>query len=537
MYNLLIKNGKILDGTGSPWFYGDIAINGNEIVEIGKIEAQAEKEIDASGKIVSPGFIDMHTHSDLFILEKPFIEAKVRQGITTDLLGQDGIAATPLPPQYVDVWRKNLAGLDGEPEIDWDWNDVDSYLSKIEANKPSYNLALLAPHGNIRMEVMGLDNRVATDQEIEQMQNVLRKSLNQGACGLSTGLIYPPCCFSDRKELRALCSVIAEYGVPLVIHQRSEGDEILESMAELVQIMRETGAHLHFSHLKNCGKLNWHKTDDVLSIIDQAREEGIEVTFDQYPYTAGSTMLSAILPPWAHDGGTDALLKRLENKDDRERMKIEMETGIKGWDSMSAWAGWDGIVITSLNSSKNERLIGKNIKEITNMLSGDDSADIALDLILEEQNAIGMIDFVMDEDSVAKIMAHPAGTLGSDGLLGGQPHPRAYGTFPRVLGRFVREKGVLPLEDMIRRMTSQPARIIGLSDRGIIRKNLKADIVIFDEEEINDTATYDNPIQRPIGMYYVIVNGKIVVEHENSYPIAAGEVIRRNYVSTKQASL
>ncbi|WP_153126794.1 N-acyl-D-amino-acid deacylase family protein [Peribacillus tepidiphilus] len=538
MFDLLILNGRIIDGTGSPWYYGDIGIKDGVIRKIGNLKHEAaETIIDAEKNIVSPGFIDMHTHSDLFILDQPLIEAKVCQGITTDLLGQDGIAAAPLPANYIKDWQKNLAGLDGTPPIEWDWSDVDSYLNKIENNKPSYNLAFLVPHGNIRMSVIGLDNRPATNEEIFQMTEILRKSLDQGAVGLSTGLIYPPCCFAGMEELEALCEVLAEYGVPLVIHQRSEGDEILESMQELVDMMKRTGAHLHFSHLKNCGIDNWYKTPKVIETIDQARNDGIEVTFDQYPYTAGSTMLSAILPPWAHAGGSENMLVRLSDPDLRNQIINEMKTGFTGWDSISKWAGWEGIYITSVESSANKDLVGKNIKEIARLRNTEDYANVALDLILEEKNAVGMIDFVMNEESVKQIMSHPAGTIGSDGLLGGEPHPRAYGSFPRVLGKYVREEKVLPLEDMIRRMTSQPARIIGLQDRGIIREGLAADIVIFNPDTVIDKATYENSRQSPEGINYVIVNGQIIKDLHQTFPKPAGKVIRRKHASSSLVTL
>lgn len=530
MFDLLIRNGKIIDGTGSPWFYGDIGVKNGRIEKLGTLSAcEAKEVIDAKQQVVSPGFIDMHTHSDLVILDEPLIEAKVRQGITTDLLGQDGIAAAPLPAEFVSPWRKNMAGLNGTPPIDWDWRTVGDYLNKIEANSPSYNLAVLAPHGNIRMEVMGLDNRPATDEEIKQMQDVLRRSLDEGAVGLSTGLIYPPCCFAEMKELEALCEVIAEYGVPLVIHQRSEGDEILESMQELIDMMKRRDSHLHFSHLKNCGKDNWYKTPDVLKKIDQARAEGLEVTFDQYPYTAGSTMLSAILPPWAHDGGSEKMLERLTNSVLRERIVKEMASALKGWDSIAKWAGWDGIIITSVDSNERKHYVGKTIIQIAELEDRADYANVALDLILSEKNAVGMIDFVMNEESIKAILAHPAGTIGSDGLLGGEPHPRAFGSFPRILGKYVREEKVLPLEDMIRRMTSQPARIIGLQDRGILREGLAADIVIFDPDQIIDQATFEKPRQYNLGIDTVIVNGQVVIQGEQAYRKAAGKVIRREY--------
>lgn len=530
LHDLVIRNGRIIDGTGSPWFYGDIAVDLGKISKIGKLTGETGKtEIDAHHQIVCPGFIDMHVHTDLFILADPLVEAKVRQGITTELLGQDGIAAAPLPDAYKEDWRGNLSGLDGNPDISWDWNTIEDYLKKIEDIHPSYNLAVLAPHGNIRMEVMGLDDRPATDEEIGQMQKVLRRCLDEGAVGMSTGLIYPPCCFAEMKELEALCMVLGEYGVPLVIHQRSEGDEILESMDELIEMMKRCGAHLHFSHLKNCGQFNWHKTPEVLGKIDQARADGLEVTFDQYPYPAGSTMLSATLPPWAHDGGTEMMLKRLEDPALSKRMIKEMETALEGWDSISKWAGWNGIIVTSVESEKNQDCVGKTISEIGKIKNRTDYAQIALDLIYEEKNAVGMIDFVINEDDIKMIVRHPAGTLGTDGLLGGEPHPRAYGSFPRVLGRFVREENVLPLEQMIRRFTSQPARIIGLQDRGILREGLAADIVIFDPDTIIDQATFENPRQYNIGVDKVIVNGEVVIDGEEAYRKPAGIVFRRKY--------
>lgn len=538
MYDLIIRNGKIVDGTGSPWFYGDLAVKQGEIVKIGDLRHEvANAEIDAEKNVVSPGFIDMHTHSDLYILEQPLLEAKVRQGITTDLLGQDGIAAAPLPKELVSSWQQNLSGLDGTPNIEWDWETINDYLTKIEQTQPSYNVAVLAPHGNIRMEVMGLDNRLATDEEIREMQRVLRRSLDEGAVGLSTGLIYPPCCFADMRELEALCRVIAEYGVPLVIHQRSEGDEILESMQELIEMMKRCGAHLHFSHLKNCGKDNWHKTPDVLRLIDEARLQGLEITFDQYPYTAGSTMLSAILPPWVHDGGVEQMLGRLEDDSLRERMVQEMATAYKGWDSMSKWAGWDGIIVTSVESEEKQYCIGKTIREIAALDNRTNYAEVALDLILHEKNAVGMIDFVMNEESVSAILAHPAGTIGSDGLLGGEPHPRAYGSFPRILGKYVRQEKVLSLEGMIRRMTAQPARIIGLQDRGILREGLAADIVIFNPDTIIDQASFEKPRQYNIGIEVVIVNGEIIIQNGQSYAKPAGRVLRREYPSVPSASV
>lgn len=530
MYDLVIRNGKIVDGSGSPWYYSDIGIAGDRIAHIGKINgSEARKTIDAQGLTVAPGFIDMHCHSDLFIMETPYLAAKIRQGITTDLLGQDGISAAPLSQAFLQHWQGNLSGLDGTPRIEWDWSDVDSYLTKIGKAGPSYNMAYLVPHGNLRMMVVGLDDREATDEEIAQMQQLLRQGLDQGGCGLSSGLIYLPCMYANYKEIEKLCEVAAEYGVPFIVHQRSEGDEILESMDELIDIARTTGVHLHFSHFKVCGKLNWPKTAAVLEKLDAARAEGLEVTFDQYPYTAGSTMLSAILPGWAHEGGTPKLLERLAHPEQKARMASEMRTGVKGWDSIYAWAGPEGIFVTSTGSEGNRGLVGKSLKEIAELKGVDDPIEAAFALILEERNAVGMIDFVMDEPSISAIMSHPAGTICTDGLLGGEPHPRAYGSFPKVLGHYTRDEKLFSLEESIRRMTSQPARIIGFGDRGLIRQGMKADLVLFKERTVKDTATYEKPRSYPEGIQYVIVNGRTVLENGIEHHVPAGEVLRRTY--------
>jgi len=537
LFDLIISGGEIVDGTGAPRYRGDLGITGDVITAIGDLSGmRAGEVVDAAGRVVCPGFIDMHTHSDLFVLEQPFLAPKIRQGITTDLLGQDGIAAAPLPPQYLDTWRRHLAGLDGGPPIAWDWDDVASYLAKVERSGPSYNIAFLVPHGNIRMQVMGLDGRTATAAERAALQAALRSALEQGARGMSTGLIYPPCCYANTEELTALCEVLAAYGAPFVVHQRSEGDEIIESMGELIAIARTTGVHLHFSHLKVCGRKNWSKVDAVLGEIDAARSAGLAITFDQYPYTAGSTMLSAILPPWAHAGGTQCLLERLRDPASRARMAREIRSGLQGWDSIAAWAGWDNIVITSVESEANAPYVGKNLREIAELRCQSDPLEAAFDLIVEESNGVGMIDFVIDEEGICRIIAHPAGTIGSDGLLCGKPHPRAYGTFPRVFARYVRERGIISLEEGVRRSTSAPAAVLGLSDRGILREGYKADIVIFDAETIGDTATYADPRRYPTGISHVLVNGNVVVRGEREIPLPVGAVLRRNYRDTRQTA-
>ena len=285
----------------------------DKIVKIGNIDTTEDMEvIDATGLVVAPGFIDTHSHSDLQILVDPEVRPKIMQGITTEVLGQDGISMAPLPPQYISPWRKNLAGLDGDSdEIDWNYQTTEGYLKMLEHVKPGLNECYLVPHGKIRMEAMGLENRLPNEEELEKMRQITRREMEAGAIGLSTGLIYMPCAYSESKEIIEMCKVVAEYDGRFVIHQRSEADTILDSMEEVIKIGRESGVKIHYSHFKVCGKKNWDKIDDVVRLLETAEKEGIDVSFDQYPYVAGSTMLGVILPPWVHDGGTDKVLERL----------------------------------------------------------------------------------------------------------------------------------------------------------------------------------------------------------------------------------
>lgn len=529
MFDVIIRGGRILDGTGTPWYYGDIGIMGDRIAAVGRLDgAAAGRVIAAEGKYVSPGFIDAHSHSDLVVLSQPDLAPKLRQGITTEILGQDGISVAPVNPGLLEPWRRNISGLNGTTDEPWDWTDVDGYLTRLAAVGSSANLAYLVGHGNIRMTVMGLDSTPASAAQLAAMTELLAASLEQGAVGMSTGLIYPPCVYATREEMVALCRVLARYGAPLVVHQRSEGDEILESMEELFSVCRETGAPLHISHFKVCGKDNWPKVGQVIASVRRARAEGLDVTFDQYPYTAGSTLLSAILPPWMHDGGTHAMLERLQDPALRERCKAEMAAGLPGWDSIARWAGWEGIRITSVESEANAPCVGRSIREIA-AARGTDPADTALDLILAERNSVGMVDFVVDEAGIRTIIREPYGMICTDGLLLGKPHPRSYGAFPKVLRRYVREEAVLTLEDAVRKMTSLPARRFGLVDRGLVREGCFADLVVFDAETVADTSTYDEPRSYPTGIEYVLVNGTCVVTPEGMAPAAAGAVLRRQY--------
>ena len=525
----LIQNGTIIDGTGKPRFAASLVVAGRLIDAIGNIASAGgfDRVIDASGLVVAPGFIDTHSHSDLELLVNPYIEAKIRQGVTTELLGQDGISMAPLPARYISPWRKNLAGLEGESdEFSWEYETTEGYLQALRAKGVGLNESYLVPHGNVRMEAMGLDNRKPTPQELARMKQVTRREMDAGAFGLSTGLIYMPCAYAETQELIELCKVVAEYDGVFVVHQRSEADTIIDSMHEVIRIGRESGVRTHFSHFNVCGQKNWPLIDQVIEILDDAERDGVRVSFDQYPYVAGSTMLGVILPPWAHDGGTDKLLERLRSPEDRKRMVRDIEHGIPGWDNFVDFAGFDGIFVTSVRTDANRDVIGKSLAEIS-QLRGKNPFDAAFDLLLEEANAVGMVDFYGEDEHVIRFLTRPQQNVCTDGLLGGRPHPRAYGSFPRVLGKYVREERALTLEQAIRKMTSKPAEVFGFEKRGELKPGNYADIVLFNPGTIIDKATFDNPVQYPEGIEYVFVNGETAVDRGIFHPKPAGEILRK----------
>lgn len=526
----LLKNGTIIDGSGESRFDADLLIEGERILKIGKIDAsEADKVIDCSGRIVSPGFIDTHSHSDLDVLIKPEVLPKVMQGITTEFLGQDGVAMAPLPLQYIDDWRKNIAGLDGESdEIDWTYETGENYLQMIEDVVPGLNECFMVPHGNVRMEAMGLDNRQPTDEEIEKMKEIMHREMKAGAYGMSTGLIYIPCAYSESKEIIEMCKVVAQYDGVFQIHQRSEADTIVDSMNEVIEIGRKSGVRVHWSHFKVAGKKNWDKIDTVLSQLDQAQAEGIKVSFDQYPYVAGSTMMGAILPPWVHDGGTNKVIERLRDPELREKMRYDMENGIHGWDNFVDFAGFDNIYVTSVKTKKNEDAVGLSITELAKKRNLD-VFTAAFDLLMEEENAVGMVDFYGVEDHVKLFMQRPEMNACTDGLLSpGKPHPRLYGSFPRILGKYVREEQLFSLETAINKMTNKAATAMSLEERGLLKEGYFADIVVFDADKIIDKGDYVDPIQFPEGIDYVIVNGNVTIDHGKHLGKRSGKMLRKD---------
>ncbi|MDO5142598.1 MAG: D-aminoacylase [Eubacteriales bacterium] len=526
--SILIKNGLIVDGTGKAGFVADLLIDDDRIAKIGALgDVSADEVIDATGLVVAPGFIDTHSHSDLQILTDPLVTPKVKQGITTEILGQDGISMAPLPVEYISPWRKNLAGLDGDSDdIDWEFKTTEGYLKMIDDVKPGLNECYLVPHGNIRMEAMGLENRLPNDEELEKMRQITRREMEAGAIGLSTGLIYMPCAYSESKEIIEMCKVVAEYDGRFVIHQRSEADTILDSMEEVIKIGRESGVKIHYSHFKVCGKKNWDKVDKVVELLEQAQKEGIDVSFDQYPYVAGSTMLGVILPPWVHDGGTNKVLERLADPELRKKMVYDIEHGIPGWDNFVEFAGLDKIFVTSVKTEKNQDAVGLSLSEL-GALRGKDPYEATFDLLLEEENAVGMVDFYGTEEHVQRFMKRPEMNACTDGLLGGKPHPRVFGAFPRILGKYVREDKALTLEEAIYKMTKKPATTFNIADRGELREGAYADITIFDPETVIDKGTFTDPVQYPEGIEYVIINGRLTIKNGEHTGAQNGFVLRQ----------
>ena len=524
----LLKNGVVVDGSGSNRYQADVLIDGDKIVKIGKIDAADGAEvIDVTGLVVAPGFIDTHSHSDLQILVDPEVRPKVMQGITTEILGQDGISMAPLPEKYISPWRKNLAGLDGDSDqVNYHYRDTAGYLKMIDDVKPGPNECYLVPHGNVRMEAMGLDNRQPTDEELQKMKDIVRREMENGAIGLSTGLIYMPCAYGQTKEVVEMCKVVAEYDGRFVIHQRSEADTIRDSMKEVIQIGKESGVKIHYSHFKVCGRKNWDKIDGMIQLLEEAEKEGIDVSFDQYPYVAGSTMLGVILPPWVHDGGTNKVIERLNDPELRKKMVYDIEHGIPGWDNFVDFAGLDQIYVTSVKTDKNKDAVGLSLIEL-GKLRGKDPYDATFDLLRDEENAVGMVDFYGTEDHVKLFMKRPEMNVCTDGLLGGKPHPRVYGAFPRVLGKYVREDKALTLEQAVYKMTGKPAATFNIKNRGQIKEGAYADITVFNPDTVIDKGTFTDPTQYPEGIEYVMVNGVFEVAGGKYTGRRNGTVLRK----------
>ncbi len=532
--DLVLKNGSVIDGSGRNSYPADVAIGGGYILAIGAPGTlTASEEIDCSGMVIAPGFIDTHSHSDLRALKEPQLPMKIRQGITLEIFGQDGVSVAPIRASDQPQVARSLAGLDGQLDRAWDWQSVAEYLSAIERARVAIDCAYLIPHGAARLSVMGMEDRLARPDEIRAMQELIRQSMREGAIGMSTGLIYPPCCFADTAELIELCRAVAEFDGVFVSHMRSESDYMEDAVAEMIEVGKQSGARVHISHFKIAGRENWARIDGVLEMIHRAQNEGVRLTADQYPYIAGSTMLGAILPPRAHAGGVETTLERLASADERGRMRAAMlDRSRSSWDNFWKWSGPEGIVISDIPSGNHPEYLGQNLTEAAKLSKGvdqvgeEDAAEFAFDLLLVERMGVGMISFSQSEDVVRKIMTEPYVNVCTDGLLGGKPHPRAYGTYPRILGRYAREQGLLTLEEAVRKMSALAAGTFRLRGYGRIEEAMRANLVVFDPHRVIDRATFEDSMQYPEGIEYVIVGGELTVWGETQAEVGNGVAVR-----------
>ncbi len=513
-YSIVIKGGKIVDGSGNPWFQGDVAVDGDRIAKVGALgKYEAEKVIDAEGLLVSPGFVDVHTHSDSSFIINPKADSKIRQGITTELAGNCGASMSPV----TDLGKSFASRRLEELGIEWDWYSVAEYLARLEKGGMPVNLGTLIGHGTIRSSVMGYEARAPSASELEEMKGLVDQGMRDGAFGLSTGIKYAPGVYADTSEIVELSKVVAKHGGLYATHIRNQGGKLIESIDESIVIGREAGCPVHIAHLKVKGRTNWGKSLNMLRVIDEARDQGVDVTFDQYPYIASSTGLSALLPHWAQEGGADVLLERLRDPATREKIKDA------DWRTITT----DLSSIMIARAKNNTQYEGMRVTEVAEK-EGKEPRDAVFDLLLAEDAQVQIVAFGMSEEDVRRVMRSPYGMVGSDGravsphgvLGGGKPHPRFYGTFPRVIGHYVRE-GVLSLQEAVRKMTSAPALRLGLKDRGLLREGYKADITVFDPAKVKDEATFIDPHQFASGIPYVIVNGTVVIdegEHTGALP-------------------
>lgn len=526
MLDVIIKNGKIVDGSGNPWFRADLGIAGGKIVCIGDLQEETAGEIiDAKDLVVAPGFIDIHCHSDAVIFGQPREKGKIVQGVTTEVIGNCGASATPVKNETLASLQRYLLPVYGAFPLAWDWTSTGEYLDRIEEHEIISNIATLVGHGTVRTAVMDFDNRPPTPEEMEEMKKLVAQSLEEGAFGLSSGLIYPPGVFSQPAEMIELCKVVAEKGGFYATHLRNEAEELIEAVQEALDVVKATGVSLEISHHKAAGRANWGKCRQTLDMIDATRRDGFDVTCDVYPYIASNTSLGTLLPPWMQEGGIPALLERLEKPEIQQRIKRELITGISGWENYPKSAGWNGVMVAYCQNNKSYE--GKTLQEIADEYRID-PPDALFKLLLEEKANALMNLFSMTEEDVSYVLKHPVSMVASDAIPStGKPHPRFFGTFPRVLSKYVRQDQVLRLEEAVRKMTSLPAQRLGLRDRGKIGEGMWADIVVFNPATVEDKAVFTNPQQYPVGIEYVLVNGQTAVRNSQYTGALAGKVLRK----------
>ena len=542
MIDLKIIRGQIADGSGSPLYRADIGIDGGAIVEIGDLsEVESRETIDALGKIVAPGFIDMHTHSDVNMLLDPKAESALRCGVTTHVTGNCGIGVAPLA--YSDrkmISQFTLANFVGStgfsyPEnYDYPWKFFSEYQEYIRQHPPMINMASLVAHGPVRMSVMGMDSRIADDNEIRQMQQLLEDGMDSGAFGLSTGLAYSPGDFVRREELAEITRALKPYGGIFTSHIRDQSDGIFEALDEVRFITEKAGVPLHVSHLKLASPKMWGRTEKVFQWFENVNKSGHQATFDVYPYTVGASTLLRVMPPWVKEGGIQKTVERLKDASTRKKILYDLDHGIPGWDNLASVIGLENVALTSFSLEKNKRFEGCSLVEIGEA-TGKDPWDAYFDIAVEEKCAVSILVSSMNRADMEAIVKYPGSIIISDGQAQsydeahhyGMEHPRVYGTQPKVLGEFVRDRGILTMEDAVKKMTSLPAQLLGIKKRGALLPGYIADVTVFDPATVADKSTFSHLRVYPDGIETVVLAGKIVLQDGEIISRTSGRLIEK----------
>lgn len=534
MFDLLITNGRVIDGGGNPWKWTDVAVQGDRIVAVGPLRgAAARHTLNADGQFVTPGFVDMHTHSDLQPLANPLHECKTRQGVTLDVIGQDGLGLAPVTAATISQLRSQLAGWNGDPpNVEWDWRTVTEYLDRFDG-KTAINVAMLVPHGTVRLAVMGTENRAPTQEELNRMRALVDQSMREGAVGLSTGLTYTPGMYATDDEIVELCKVLRPHGGYYCPHHRNYGMQAIKGYRDSVEIARRAGVPVNLTHAHFGFPVNQGRAPELLAVFDAARRGGVDVTLDTYPYIAGATYLHAILPSWVHEGGIDATLARLQNADTRARIRHEVEVaGSDSWHTVPV--DWSTVQIGGTPNGIDAWAVGMRV-DAAAAKAGMTPFDYYSDLLVRTRLGASQLAFIGNEENVRTILQHPAHLVGSDGILVGDlPHPRGWGTHARFLAHYVRDLGLLTWEEGVRHMTSGATARLGFLDRGWVRPGMMADLVVFDPDTLKDTATYENPRSYPLGVAHVVNNGTLIVENGQTTGATPGRALRSPFGRTPE---